>query len=89
MPARPTDPDPFTQFAAALNSRDPATVAAYLTTLRGLHAWLKTRPGCQTNALDSHPIRVYNAANLAPWEVAVMIKAPIARQSGFAHRHRL
>jgi len=45
MPTQPTDPDSFTQLAAALGRRDPATVAAYLTTLRGLVAWLATRPG--------------------------------------------
>lgn len=52
MPVRPADPDPFAQFAAALHSRDPATVAAYLTTLRGLVAWLATRPGGQPFRLD-------------------------------------
>jgi hypothetical protein len=52
MPAPPTDPAAFAQFAAALGSRDPATVAAYLTTLRGLLAWLATRPGGQPFGLD-------------------------------------
>jgi site-specific recombinase XerD len=49
---RPTDPEAFAPFVAALGHRDPQTVAAYLGTLRGLVAWLATRPGRQPFRLD-------------------------------------
>jgi len=39
------DPPELTAFAAALATRDPATVRAYRTTLRQFVAWLATMPG--------------------------------------------
>ena len=38
------DPPLLTAFATALATRDPATVRAYLTTLRQFVAWLATTP---------------------------------------------
>jgi len=40
----PDDPPLLTAFATALATRDPATVRAYLTTLRHFVAWLATTP---------------------------------------------
>lgn len=39
------DPDPLVAFEAHLGGRDPKTARAYLSVLRGLVAWLATRPG--------------------------------------------
>ncbi len=39
------DPAPLQAFAAAIGTRDPATIAAYQSILRNLVAWLATRPG--------------------------------------------
>jgi hypothetical protein len=47
MPAyslRDNDPESLRAFVATLGRRDPKTVAAYLTTLRDLVAWLATQP---------------------------------------------
>jgi len=45
MPVRPSDPPALIAFATALAYRDPKTVRAYLTTVRGLVAWLADHPG--------------------------------------------
>jgi len=39
------DPAPLRAFAAAIGTRDPATITAYQSILRDLVAWLATRPG--------------------------------------------
>jgi len=47
MPAyalRDDDPESLRAFVATLGRRDPKTVAAYLSSLRGLIAWLATQP---------------------------------------------
>src|SRR5438552_1569624 len=40
-----TDPATFQGFREALGTRDPKTIATYLTTMRGFVAWLATQPG--------------------------------------------
>lgn len=42
--SQPDDPPLITAFASALTTRDPATVRAYLTTVRQFVAWLATTP---------------------------------------------
>jgi site-specific recombinase XerD len=47
MPAftlREDDPESFRAFVATLDRNDDKTIAAYLTTLRDLAAWLATQP---------------------------------------------
>jgi hypothetical protein len=39
------DPAALQEFRAALATRDPKTVATYLTTMRGFVAWLAMQPG--------------------------------------------
>ena len=39
------DPAVFQEFRDALGTRDPKTIATYLTTMRGFVAWLATQPG--------------------------------------------
>jgi len=39
------DPAIFQEFRDALGTRDPKTIATYLTTMRGFVAWLETQPG--------------------------------------------
>jgi site-specific recombinase XerD len=39
------DPAVFQEFRDALGTRDPKTIATYLTTMRGFVAWLETQPG--------------------------------------------
>ena len=41
----PSDPEIFRDFAQSLVSRDPKTVKAYLSTLRGFVRWLSVQPG--------------------------------------------
>lgn len=45
MPMRSNDSVIFQEFRDALGTRDPKTVAAYLTTMRDFVAWLATQPG--------------------------------------------
>jgi site-specific recombinase XerD len=45
MTTRSNDSAPLQEFAAALGTRDPKTVATYLTTIRDFVAWLATQPG--------------------------------------------
>ncbi len=45
MTTRSNDSVPLQEFAAAVGTRDPKTVAAYLTTLRDFVDWLATQPG--------------------------------------------
>lgn len=42
---RPNDPEPLQAFALALVGKDAKTIAAYLSTVRDLVAWLATTPG--------------------------------------------
>lgn len=45
MPDAYHDPVVFQEFREALGTRDPKTIATYLTTMRDFVAWLATRPG--------------------------------------------
>jgi len=45
MPAGSNDPAVFQEFRDALGTRDPKTIATYLTTMRGFVAWLAEQPG--------------------------------------------
>ena len=45
MPTRSDDPQSLQEFAASLGTRDPKTVATYLTTVRDFVAWLAIQPG--------------------------------------------
>jgi hypothetical protein len=45
MPDVRNDPDVFLEFREALGTRDPKTIATYLTTVRDFVAWLATQPG--------------------------------------------
>ncbi len=45
MSIRSDDPSVLQEFGAALLTRDPKTVATYLTTMRGFVAWLAVQPG--------------------------------------------
>ena len=45
MTTRSNDSAPLQEFAAAVGTRDPKTVAAYLTTVRDFVDWLATQPG--------------------------------------------
>ena len=46
------DPEPLHAFAQAIGNRDTATIAAYQAVLRGLVAWLATRPGGRPFRMD-------------------------------------
>jgi hypothetical protein len=45
MPDVRNDPPVFREFRDALGTRDPKTVATYLTTMRGFMAWMAAQPG--------------------------------------------
>jgi site-specific recombinase XerD len=45
MSEGPNDPAIFQEFREALGTRDPKTIATYLTTMRDFVAWLATQPG--------------------------------------------
>jgi len=45
MPTRSDDPQALQEFAASLGTRDPKTIATYLTTVRDFVAWLALQPG--------------------------------------------
>jgi site-specific recombinase XerD len=45
MPIRSDDSPALQEFAASLGTRDPKTIATYLTTVRDFVAWLALRPG--------------------------------------------
>jgi site-specific recombinase XerD len=45
MPSGSNDPSLFQEFQDALGTRDPKTIATYLTTIRHFVAWLATQPG--------------------------------------------
>ena len=45
MPPRSDDPSALREFAASLGTRDPKTVATYLTTVRDFVGWLAIQPG--------------------------------------------
>ena len=45
MASGSTDPTVFQEFRDALGTRDPKTIATYLTTLRDFVAWLAAQPG--------------------------------------------
>src|SRR5258708_25542277 len=45
MPSESNDPAIFQEFRDALGTRDPKTIATYLTTMRGFVAWLAMQPG--------------------------------------------
>lgn len=45
MHTRSDDPPVLQEFAASLGTRDPKTVATYLTTVRDFVAWLALQPG--------------------------------------------
>lgn len=45
MPSRSGDPRAVQEFAMVLGTRDPKTVATYLTTVRNFISWLALQPG--------------------------------------------
>ena len=45
MPSESHDPATLQEFRVAPATRDPKTVATYLTTMRDFVAWLATKPG--------------------------------------------
>jgi site-specific recombinase XerD len=45
MPARSDDPPALQEFASSLGTRDPKTIATYLTTARDFVTWLALQPG--------------------------------------------
>src|SRR5258708_38494761 len=45
MPSESNDPAIFQEFRDALGTRDPKTIATYLTTMRDFVAWLAAQPG--------------------------------------------
>ena len=45
MPTRSDAPSALQGFAASLSTRDPKTVATYLTTVDDFVAWLALQPG--------------------------------------------
>src|SRR5260221_14735812 len=45
MTSGSTDPAVFQEFRDALGTRDPKTIATYLTTMRDFVAWLAAQPG--------------------------------------------
>src|SRR5216684_6779017 len=45
MASGSTDPAVFQEFRDALGTRDPKTIATYLTTMRDFVAWLAAQPG--------------------------------------------
>jgi len=44
MPEGPNNPAVFQEFREALGTRDPKTIATYVTTMRDFVAWLATQP---------------------------------------------
>ena len=44
MPTRSDDPQVLEEFAASLGTRDPKTIATYLTTVRDFVTWLALQP---------------------------------------------
>ena len=45
MPTSSNDPSELQEFATSLGTRDPKTIATYLTTARDFVAWLADQPG--------------------------------------------
>ncbi len=52
MHTRSDDPSALQEFAASLGTRDPKTIATYLTTVRDFVAWLALQPGAGCQALS-------------------------------------